>query len=934
MTRSRLVHLFRWLLVAFLAGLSATALLQPGYVSHWLGTASALLALFAGWRAVGGALAAPVLDRKVPGVRWTWAELLKGVGPPLLLILLAVALMLPLLGGEMPVSHDHPVHLYKAWHFWEKMLTQGRLRGWSSYWFFGYPAEELYPIGSDLWVALFRALTFGTLSWEATYGLSVLGVFAFSALTVYGFGKRLLGPGAGFVAAVLWLLDPGVYREGGWSYTMDWGVWVQVLAMGFALWSVAAVLDVLDSGRPREYARAGLLLAAALLSHPMNVVVLGLTLPLLLIARSLLDRRPLGREGVKAGAALALGVALAGFWFLPMLARSGWTNNMGDLWRSADSVAEGFMDGTLFGALWPFVVFMGALGAAIGLARRQSYAAFLVLFGLLTLFTATSTAFQELDLLGLSKSFGKIQYQRFAIPAKAALFVLAGYALSWLVGTLRRTQASEGRDAEPATGATGKQGPGPGNPLRLWGLALLTALLLAPFLGPGFSYVLKKHMPGVAAIQTASDIKEWADYRSFLEWSAKERAASSEFYRIALEVPRHDHLFMGAPVANDTPLYRTGFTPAKLYVHAPEHSSNELYEKLSVKYVLSRGPVRGLAVKEKARFGRLRVYEFQRYSPVRQTLEGPGRVEAELFEEEHVRLRLSGTSPESKLTLHVSEYPRWVARMNGQRVQVTPVKPDRQSPAMLMQVPVEDGELTFDYERTGVDLMGLLATLAGFLAVVTLFLAGRIRKLAAWWVRWFGLPVRGVLAISGILAGLAGLAVLMVLGFHLSHLGVAALPEGSVGRLLPEASVQLAGKPCERQVGEKRFCSDKDWNYVGPSVQRFDGIFHHCIWAHPSDGGPLEIEFPEVTLGSGLHGVHGIADSGISANGRGAPVTMEIQLDGVPWTTIEKRDVAGLEEFSLDTRGREGEKVRVTLRITTSRAGGRHYCFDLAVVGE
>jgi uncharacterized membrane protein len=71
------------------------------------------------------------------------------------------------------------VHLYKAWHFWDEMLLHGRLRGWSSYWFFGYPAEELYPIGPDLWVALSRAATLGLLSWEATYGLAFVGVFAF-----------------------------------------------------------------------------------------------------------------------------------------------------------------------------------------------------------------------------------------------------------------------------------------------------------------------------------------------------------------------------------------------------------------------------------------------------------------------------------------------------------------------------------------------------------------------------------------------------------------------------------------------------------------------------------------------------------------------------------------------------------------------------------
>ena len=141
--------------------------------------------------------------------------------PPLLVIAISMAVLAPLLLGQMPLSHDHPVHLYKAWHFWDEMLLSGRLRGWSSYWFFGYPAEELYPIGPDIWVALFRVGTLGLFSWDTTYGLAFVGVFALAAYAMYSFGKRYFTAGAGFIAAMLWIFDRGDYREGGWSYTVD-----------------------------------------------------------------------------------------------------------------------------------------------------------------------------------------------------------------------------------------------------------------------------------------------------------------------------------------------------------------------------------------------------------------------------------------------------------------------------------------------------------------------------------------------------------------------------------------------------------------------------------------------------------------------------------------------------------------------------------------
>ena len=291
--------------------------------------------------------------------------------PPVAVVILSLAVMAPLFLGQMPLSHDHPVHLYKAWYFWDEMLLQGRLRGWSSNWFFGYPAEELYPIGPDLWVALFRALTFGRLSWETTYSLSFVGVFAFSGWAVYAFGRRYFGITAGLVAAVLWLLDPGAYREGGWSYTVDWAVWVQILAMAFLLLALAKLEDVLERGRPGDWAAAGLLFGAALLSHQMNVLLLGLGLPLFVLARATAGGRPFGREAARTGGALGIGVLVAGFWLIPMLALKGWTTNIGDLWNPMESTARGLLDGRIFGNVWPAAVLAGLAGAALGVAARR-----------------------------------------------------------------------------------------------------------------------------------------------------------------------------------------------------------------------------------------------------------------------------------------------------------------------------------------------------------------------------------------------------------------------------------------------------------------------------------------------------------------------------------------------------------------------------------
>jgi len=103
----------------------------------------------------------------------------------------------------------------------------------------------------------------------------------------------------------------GDYREGGWSYTVDWAVWVQVMAMAFALLALGQLQALLDKPRPSRMAVAGLFFAAALLSHPMNVLVFGLSLPLLLLARALAEGRPLGREIATSAGAVGLGALLA-----------------------------------------------------------------------------------------------------------------------------------------------------------------------------------------------------------------------------------------------------------------------------------------------------------------------------------------------------------------------------------------------------------------------------------------------------------------------------------------------------------------------------------------------------------------------------------------------------------------------------------------------
>ena len=854
----------------------------------------------------------------------------RSVLPPVAVVILALAVMAPLFLGQMPLSHDHPVHLYKAWHFWEEMLLAGRLRGWSSYWFFGYPAEELYPIGSDLWVALFRALTFGLLSWEATYGLAFVGVFAFAAYAIYSFGRRTMGTVAGLVAAALWVLDMGDYREGGWSYTVDWAVWVQILAMGFLLLALGALIQLWERGRAWDYARAGLLLAAALLSHQMNVMLLGLALPLLLVSRWLVDSRPIGREVWRATGACLLGAALAGFYLIPMLVRSGWTTNIGDLWRTFDATVRGLMDGTVFANNWPVVVALGLVGAAIGLLRRHAVAIFLTLLAALLLVICTSTAFEEFSLVALTKAFAKIQWQRLIIPAKACFYLLAGLAVMQVMAARAVARVAQGntRDSSDA----------PPRP-EPWRKALLLALVLAffsPFVRPAIMDLHGRYLRTIGGLTLSRSVHYWDDYKQFLAWSLEKRKQSKEFYRISYELDRHNHMMMGAPAYNQTPYYKVGYTPAKLFKHITETTEPELYKALSVRYIVGLGPLSRSDITEEKTFGAVTVYRFNDYQPRRYTLTGPGKVEVLEFGEETIRLRLSGTGPGSKLKVHVANYPRWRARLNGEVVPITEAPVYGKTDPMLMEVPVKDGELTFDYVMRAADWLGSLATLAGLalLVLLTLGRRGNSRVLA------LAARLERPALLGQKYAGWATLAAALLVAAWMTYRWnrgvVAEVEAGSLVRLLPTAKVTLAGRPCDTYKktawGKGWFCSDKGWNYVGNTAVKFNGGYVPCIWAHPLEDGPLVVRFPGVQIGKHLDCNHGIADGGVDGFPGGATVTMKISLDGETLVTEPRHNVKGWAGFRVDTSAHAGKRGDLTFSISTPQAGGRHYCFDAKVV--
>jgi hypothetical protein len=233
--------------------------------------------------------------------------------PFVLVTALGLRLLWPVPAGVMPLSADHTVHLTRAWLYGQQ-LASGHLVGWSPFWFFGFPLGELYPPLGDLLVIAVRVVTLGLLDWAQAYALAFTLVFLLQGWALLRCGRALgLGPLAGVVAAALALLDAGAYREGGWVYTVTYGVWPQALATSLAYWALAElalaarVREGMSPGtHHRHLALAALAAAGALLAHPMSLPMLALAAPLWLLTVGLRGAGPpapgYGGANVPAGA--------------------------------------------------------------------------------------------------------------------------------------------------------------------------------------------------------------------------------------------------------------------------------------------------------------------------------------------------------------------------------------------------------------------------------------------------------------------------------------------------------------------------------------------------------------------------------------------------------------------------------------------------------
>ncbi|HEY0138452.1 MAG TPA: hypothetical protein VGB85_30410 [Nannocystis sp.] len=870
-------------------------------------------------------------------------------------------LLWPVPSGVMPLSADHTVHLTRA-HLYAQQLAGGHLVGWSPAWFFGFPLGELYPVLGDLGVLALRILSLGTLDWPQCYALLFTLVFLTQGWALLRCGRALgWGPVPGTVAGLLVLADVGAYREGGWMYTVTYGVWPQALATALA-WlafaelalatrghvpgdrSVRASDDTIAPGAPvgteapvpgdmsvRHLVYATLAAAGALLAHPMAILMFALAVPLWLVTVGLrgADRRArLADAAVTLALVLGLGAALAAWWLLPMSAHRGWMASYGWLHASLGDMARMASKGQWTYLMAPAVGHMASLGLVLAALIGRGPLRFFALWTVAHWLLASTDLFWGLRLDWLSGGFQHIQYQRFLIAAKPGFFLLAGAVVGAVVHLALRAWSQRHDLGARLAGI-------------IAGLVLSGAVLSLAWQAGDVRTMMLRHQVGVVQTERVPGQPAFAaDYAAFLAWARATWDARDHDYRVAFRADRNLHWFMDAPVTTRTPSYKIGFTPGDNFVHKPESGDPALLRRLGVRFVVSTGstpPAGGTLVE---RFGKIHVFELAGGEPLAH-LEGGGEVTFENPEigGEGLRLRVRGATDETRLVIHVAGYPRWELRW----------QPDGGAPEVVewFEAPVlGDSPIATQTQRRGGELRGGKALGDDGREPTLIAAAARDGVYTLRYVRWRGVDVVGlVLALLGAL----GL-------FVLTRRGDALLSRVRplARRLVPPVLLLVLAAGLVLAVVRHRQGSAREHDLASARLRRGEAQAHGVIAAplktdmivfpavlvRPDRGGESEVVYPGVQLGATLDGWYALDDDDAKQRRRGSHrLYITARAAGSePWTALadlpvtHRPDRRRLEHIAVPA-ALQGIPVDVQVSVETTGEAPPKFGFDLTLPG-
>ena len=654
--------------------------------------------------------------------------------PDVLCAVLLIALTLVMLGnvalGDRPIGADHTVHYFQAWLLNERFWSDGGFF-WSNLWFAGYPVNYTYPVGAYMWIMLVHWLTLGMLSFGGAYAVAFWLFFVLHGFSVYVLGTLAFNRVVGVVAAVLYLVDRGANSAGGWFWTVDIGTWPIAFSIAFSTMATALLARIFEGGTRRDVVWCGVLIGLALLSHPLQLVYL----PILCATAFVLSTFVVGWTRLRtsapyAVAAAGFGLLIGALWYLPFLAYRSYSRAYGWQWASLDQIGANIYQGTLFPAgatLFPREVIPSNAMAYVpetvdGLAVYVTVLSLLalpILFLSRRLLPMLVSALMFLLLVGASSSlhdavglrqwwagYDLMEWARFSMLFKPFMCVGAAVGV-WALWTGLQHSASR---------------IGPLRPTGTWDgyarVVIAVTLVLWPTL-PGIIVAVNRHVLQTTATKSGDRLN--GDRAAVVQWIRGIHTKAPRFFRVAArgdDVDDHSLIDLGTELP--VPMIHLGYTPAVPFRYtlgksseflAVPSDSNETFQTLNVRYVISKVAVQRPDWRHLRQFGRLALYEFTDWNPNPYVItEGQGEVELVRFEDEAIVFRVADGA-QGKLRLNVSYFPRWSASRNGRPIAID-VSSAGQGTG-FMTVDLAPGTYEFRFSRGVAEWLGLVMAVFG-----------------------------------------------------------------------------------------------------------------------------------------------------------------------------------------------------------------------------
>ncbi len=332
------------------------------------------------------------------------------------------------LRDDLYLYGDHPGQFYRLWQALEVVWPEdGRLIGWSPYWYAGYPELQFYPpgfaiLGWGLWTLSLHRLSIMAVYQTLLFLAYLLPGVGFYALLAWGIRDRV----AGLAAAWLAMISPALW---GGVLGLSYGLAGERFVSGLIPLTVLAGLGMMRWRRPwAGAALTTLLLTTTLLMHSFHAVA-----PVLMLATAALLTRDRWQHLGRLAVVVLLTWGLAAFWLIPLLGHQRYTT---PIVRANLQQTIGFLR-----AQWMDLFYLPVAAVLVGLAlrdRARRAATVGVLAGGLAV---TAFIFLDHHLLMDRWKFYLLDPVRFVAGAHVALIAaiaLGVSELAWLLPRLLR----------------------------------------------------------------------------------------------------------------------------------------------------------------------------------------------------------------------------------------------------------------------------------------------------------------------------------------------------------------------------------------------------------------------------------------------------------------------------------------------------------------